>query len=362
MLKKIFFGFIAVAGLASCNSDYKNWESPQSNPQHELASMQYTVTLATSSCVVDNFAEGDSIQMLNVSTGDNVTIPSYTLELNGGNDASYNVYASAAGKVAVDDLSAAAIYLFDRQVVARELLCNVWATAKVTTDDGVVDVPVHATDSQTISITPRTSKYGEWYYIVGNSTGWGFDAVPSLRSPNNDGEYTGYAYLDGGFKVAPGKAWGGDFGYYAFTTLSDNITASDDGNLVVDAGVYYIEMSLVTNSMKVTKITNMNIVGSLNGWNQADDSMQMAWDAAKGAYVKTVTVTSSEQFKFTANNAWTLNFGGNDNVEPSTMYNDLVQGGKNLAISEGTWTISLYPGRINTEYVYCTIEPAQAED
>lgn len=362
MLKKIFFGFIAVAGLASCNGDYENWEAPQSNAQNDPASFQYNVAVAAKSCVVDNYAEGDSIQMLTVSTGDNVAIPSYTLELKGQTATGYNVYASSTGKVCVDDLSAAVVYLYDRQVVARDILCNVYATAKVITADGVVNVPVHATDSEVLSITPRTSKFGEWFYVVGNSTSWNFDAVPSLHSPNQDGVYTGYAYLDGGFKVAPGKAWGGDLGYGAFAQFSENITSSNDGNLVVDAGVYYIEMNLVTNSISATKITNMNIVGSLNSWNQADDAMQMQWDAAKGAYVKTVTVTGDEQFKFTANNAWGLNFGANDSTEPSTKYSDLVQNGKNLALSAGTWTITLYPGRVNTEYVYCTIETAQEED
>lgn len=346
MLKKIFFGFIAVAGLASCNSDYKNWESPQANPQHELASMQYTVTLATNSCVVDNFAEGDSIQMLNVSTGDNVEMSSYTLELNGGNDASYNVYASAAGKVAVDDLSAAAIYLFDRQVVARELLCNVWATAKVTTDDGVVDVPVHATDSQTISITPRTSKFNEWIYVAGNHQGWSPATGAALQSPNEDGIYTGFTPLDGSFKFTKIRDWQGDWGFDAFA--DPGIFTNDGGNLnCTDPGYYYLTVDLVSGKIEATKVV-FGLVGpaTAGGWDAGQYTV-MEYDATENGWV-VETELQADEFKFTTNGNWNINLGGSaDNLE---------LGGGNLRIAEaGTYLIVLKPGRETSDKMTCTI-------
>ena len=35
MNKKLIYGFAIIAGLASCNDDYTDWSSPQSNSEHE---------------------------------------------------------------------------------------------------------------------------------------------------------------------------------------------------------------------------------------------------------------------------------------------------------------------------------------
>lgn len=119
-------------------------------------------------------------------------------------------------------------------------------------------------------------------------------------------------------------------------------------------GVYYITLDAANMTLKATKITNMNLVGGFNGWNQADDAQQMKWDAKHYCFVMTNAAVTADGWKFTANNDWVINLGGNDTTEPSSKISDLIPGGKNLNVVGKT--IRLYPCRTNTDKIYATVE------
>ena len=119
-------------------------------------------------------------------------------------------------------------------------------------------------------------------------------------------------------------------------------------------GIYYVTLDLANNSITATRINNMNLVGDFNGWNAADDAQQMTWDAENYCYVITGAGVNANGWKFTANNDWGINLGGNDSVEPSMKIDDLAANGKNLG-AVGT-TIKLYPTRRNSDKIYCTVE------
>ena len=120
------------------------------------------------------------------------------------------------------------------------------------------------------------------------------------------------------------------------------------GNFGVSAGegVYFFTLDLANLSLNAVRITNMNLVGDFNGWNQADDAQQMTWDADNYCFVITGAGVNANGWKFTTNNSWDINLGG--------TIDNLWANGDNLTV-EGT-TIKLYPTRKDNDNIYCTVE------
>jgi len=208
-------------------------------------------------------------------------------------------------------------------------------------------------------------EFTEFVYFIGATDGWS-QAEQKLQSPNFDGVYTGYLYC------ADPNGWGNKFkfqkeaGNWDTQLNADSMTGgitgdfadSGDGDRNFEAkageGIYYVTLNLTAGTLHAVKINNMNLVGDFNGWNPADDAQQMTWDATNYCYVITGAGVNANGWKFTANNSWDINLGGNDTVEPSMNIADLVAGGKNLG-DVGT-TIKLYPTRKTSGKIYCTVE------
>ena len=102
----------------------------------------------------------------------------------------------------------------------------------------------------------------------------------------------------------------------------------------------------MNSTLKATYIKNMNLVGQFNGWNSADDAQQMTWNGTDYCWEITGAGVSSEGWKFTANDSWDINLGGD--------IANLTQGGSNLN-NVGT-TIKLYPTRRTSDRIYATVE------
>jgi hypothetical protein len=173
----------------------------------------------------------------------------------------------------------------------------------------------------------------------------------------SDGVYTGYLY------IADPNGWGVEFKFQKragdwaddsqlnsnnmaevtgdFEKTGDNFKAS------AGEGVYYVELDLNANTLKGTKITNMNLVGDFNGWNAADDAQQMTWDAENYCYVITGAGVNSNGWRYTTNNSWDVNLGGD-------TLGDLVANGANITAVGST--IKLYPTRKTSDKIFCTVE------
>ena len=218
-------------------------------------------------------------------------------------------------------------------------------------------------------VTPLN--YQEFIYVPGNGQkynthaegmpewGWTPGLAAALQSPNFDGVYTGYVYLDGGFKFTKERDW--DHGEYNWTDFSDvpaciNNGEGTDTNLYCDTpGLYFLKVDIGLGKIEATLIEYMGITGDYCGWNEG---VQMTWNAADVCYELTGAAVNANGWKFRANGLtdpnWTINLGSNDTVEPSTIINDLVGGGKNIGVV-GT-TIKLYPCRTTSNKIYCTVE------
>lgn len=193
--------------------------------------------------------------------------------------------------------------------------------------------------------------YPQFLYVPGNAQGWSPSTAGAIEAPYLDGKYTGYIYVDGGFKFTNARNWDeGDYGYDFFD--QDVFSASSDGNLVADeGGVYYIELNLSAKTLKATKVEQMGIVGDFNGWG---NDVLMTWNAANCCYEATDVEVNRNGWKFRVNYDWGINLGCADEVEPSPLIDWLVANGKNIGVV-GT-TIKLFPLRNTSERIYCTVE------
>lgn len=194
---------------------------------------------------------------------------------------------------------------------------------------------------------------------VGTAGGWNNNGGSSRIALVDaaKGLYTGYIYgkqesYGNTFRLfSPSQlgSWDASTGNSDVNTFNGSIAAggSDNNFEFTDGdGVYYVEYCITEKTISATKITNMNLVGDFNGWNQADDAQQMTWNADELCFVKEGAGVSANGWKFTANNDWGINLGGTTS--------NLVGNGDNLK-AEGS-TIKLYPCRNTSDNIYCTVE------
>lgn len=202
-------------------------------------------------------------------------------------------------------------------------------------------------------------EFAQFVYFIGATDGWAA-AEQKLESVNfdgvYDGVYTGYVYC------ADPNGWGNEFKFQRVAGSWDNEInsgtftggisgdfADGGGNIKATAGegVYYVELNLAAATLKATRIYNMNLVGDFNGWNAADDAQQMTWNATDYCFEITGAGVTANGWKFTTNNSWDINLGGD-------TLDNLVANGANLT-AVGT-TIKLYPTRKTSDKIFCTVE------
>ena len=206
----------------------------------------------------------------------------------------------------------------------------------------------------TYEITPIN--YAQYVYFIGATDGWA-NPDQKLESPNGDGLYTGYVY------VADPNGWGlefklqrvaGDWGDDSQLN-SNNLSeisgdfekGGDNIKAAAGEGVYYVTLNLATMTLNSVKINNMNLVGDFNGWNPGDAAQQMKWNATDYCYEISGAAVTTNGWKFTANNTWDINLGGD-------TLDDLVANGPNISVAGST--IKLYPTRKTNGKIYCTVE------
>lgn len=210
-------------------------------------------------------------------------------------------------------------------------------------------------NAETKSFSLEAVKYEPFIYFIGATDGWSNAEQRLKLTDANTGTYTGFLYCadpnEWGnqfkFQRVAGD-WGTELNNSHFTTYLGAATDCG-GNLGVSGGenVYYFEVSLGNASIKATEILNMNLVGDFNGWNAGDPTQQMTWNAAEFCYEMTGAGVTANGWKFTANNEWTINLGGE-------QLTDLQEGGANIS-AVGT-TIKLYPCRVTSDKYYATVE------
>lgn len=253
------------------------------------------------------------------------------------------------GSIATSYLASVVQQFCGRAAVERQL--DVVVTARVT----VNNFPEVYTATTPITCLLPPIAYPEFVYFIGATDGWQ-NSEQRLQSPNFDGVYTGFVYC------ADPNGWGNEFklqrrqGDWAddsqlnsnnLSTVYGDFTKGADNFIAANGeGVYYVELSLIDMTLYGKRIQNMNLVGSYNGWIVGDNTQQMTWDAEHYCFVKTGATLDNTEWKFAANDDWTINLGGStDNLDFNAA---------NLN-ANGT-TVRLYPTRRDRDQIYCIVE------
>lgn len=172
--------------------------------------------------------------------------------------------------------------------------------------------------------------------VPGNHQGWNPPTAPTLASSAyGETDYEGYIWLDGGYKfLAPDGSgafnWGntdwGDDGSFSGVLVEEGET-----DCSATAG-YYLVKANTTDLTYSTVLTNWGIIGAATpgGW---DASTPLTYNPDSKMW-EGIMALSADEFKFRANDAWTINYGG----DPAAM----TQDGGNLSVSvAGTYLVKL---------------------
>lgn len=205
--------------------------------------------------------------------------------------------------------------------------------------------------------TVASLDFEKYLWVPGNAQGWNPAGAGRIVSENYDGIYTGFIYVDGGFKFTKAADWNhGDYGYAAFGNAAESgFTSSDDGNFVAEAGVYYVTVNLVDMTISSTKIEKVGLIGGFNDW-AADVFLE--WNAEKSCWAGDCSAVTDAGWKFRMNEDWAINLGGKS-------LSNLVADGANLTAT-GSY-IELFPLRLEgvNENIYAAMDgetPVVPED
>lgn len=198
-----------------------------------------------------------------------------------------------------------------------------------------------------MTITPLS--FDEFVYVPGNHqaiTGsWKPENAPALQSAKFDGIYTGFSALNGEFKFTKARNWDAEYNYNSFSTFSEGLSAGGGGNInMATEGFYQVVADVVTGKLTTTA-TTWGLIGAATpgGW---DTDTKMTYNASDESWsVRTDLVAGA--FKFRANGEWKIDVGGS--------LDNLTQGGSDINVTAGNYTIKLYLTRSNSQKMYCTM-------
>ncbi len=263
-----------------------------------------------------------------------------------------NNVASKAFKVAVINQELLKIIPYD---IASDLEIRVKAEVGAS-------APIQYSNTFELKATPYRAlinyEFPKALWVAGNYQGWAPDLAPKIVDKNAIGttgtDYEGYInFTDGAphdFKLVKGNNWGaGDFGSAGGTNLGNG---GPNLSIPTAAGVYLLKANTVAMTWSYTKIDKWAVTGSATplGWPAGPEGTPnqdhtMTFDPVKAVYSITLNLNPGE-IKFRANNAWSLNFGENNN-DGIPDY-----GGSNIAIAAaGSYTLTLDLG-VAGNYAY----------
>ena len=338
--------------LASCTDDYTDWADLKVN-EPEAAK---TVAIAASSNLSVDFADAElpdvlELAQVTVEAEDGVDYTAeYTAQVvneDGTITANLPVTVDEENPnvlfVASQDLLNAVKSVYGAKGEPTNVLVNVIANVKI---DGEAFIRTAQTGI-TASI-PKPEFEWEYIFGIGNGTGW--SRVCPLWSPDMDGVYKGYIYIDGEFKFRSHEDsweapdWGGGA---AEGTLQEGGNVKDP----VETGYYAITVDLGMMRYELgTKITTIGVIGGFSDNSWGSDVAKLEYNPATGAWEGECEIPAGVEFKFRANDDWAINWGG--------AIDDLTQDGGNLTVAEsGMYHIQLFAFCDHKAHVVLTAIP-----
>ena len=167
--------------------------------------------------------------------------------------------------------------------------------------------------------------------VPGNHQGWNPPSAPRIASSGfGETDYEGYVWLDGEFKfVGPTPAgvfdWGAGPDYGDDGSFSGVLVEQNESNCTASAGYYRVRANTTTLTYS-TEPAAWGIIGAATpgSW---DNSTALTYNATNKTWEGDLAMTAGE-FKFRANDAWSINLGGDPDADGSMNYD-----GPNLSVA-----------------------------
>ena len=290
MIKKLVYGFAIIAGLASCNDDYTDWASPQSNAAKEAAEkLVFTVQPSVSS--IDFATEtAENIQLFTTNLQDGQT-NEYTVTFSADDKTETAVLvATTEGKVSSTNLQAAVASIYGKAPIERTFTVEVVADVTIATENGAIVAGKKASPF-TLKVKPDAPQISEHYYIIGAPSAWN-PTETSLMFSHSDKDVYEDPVFTIVFPVEEGEVWfaitddiaveKNDWSYVFGCTdgnglngmagsLNRRSTLGDDGSwkIVVGSGTKFLKVTIdMMNYTYAIKeiIPEYYIVGAMQGW------------------------------------------------------------------------------------------------
>lgn len=343
---KFLFAFIAFAGLMSCE-DEENFQILDPSGDFVIVTPD-----AGTNIVLDP----------NLQTNPSITLTWSPADYGTPTEIQYVVEFAAAGTDFAEPVVAASTTNTNVTWNVLELNGAALSSGLTPFEEGGLDIRVKATTGTTgsqerisnmltIFVTPFSTDLpklwlpGSYQSDSGYGNNWTQETAATLAaSAYGNYDFEGYVYFasaqsapDNGYKFTDAPNWDngvfGDDGSFsgALTSPGDNISANPGYYLVKANPSSASAGGLAAMSYTVTA-TEWGIVGAAtpNGW---DSSTQLTYNSSTKMWEGIVALTAGE-FKFRANQAWTINLGG----DPAAMNYD----GGNLSVAaEGTYLVKL---------------------
>lgn len=184
-------------------------------------------------------------------------------------------------------------------------------------------------------IQPEKAEF-EQLFVVGNHQGWKPEAnvIQKLYPTGEDGEYAGYAQLNGEFKCTTEPNWDGvNFGKGEGENKLSKSSEAD--NLTAEEGYYHLVFNTKSLVYKIQKV-DWGVIGNATpgGWN--DDTM-LNFDK-KDLKLKATLKLVKGEFKFRGNQEWDNGFDYGLGENPGEL---APKGGNIPNTFEGEYTIVL---------------------
>ncbi len=253
MKKTLIYSSLLLAGVAltGCNEDFKDWVNPQTIPQPDAITINFTATAAdplnmvtTTADSVTLFKPTITINRDSVETYYDVII--YNADLND----SVAVKTDANGRARTAEVQGAFLALYGPEEVARTAKANAVSHSLV---EGTL--LSRRVEGLSITCTPKYQELPPVWFMLGNCLGRGTwtnnrlvvytNLVAMQANPYNYDEliYTGYFCDNAEFRVVPepgnrnryiGQDAGGDIKYQAEAPEGQAL-----GNIKIETGGYY---------------------------------------------------------------------------------------------------------------------------
>lgn len=160
-----------IAGLVSCNDDYTDWASPQSNSENEAVE-KFTLTVQPAVSSIDFATEtAESIQLFSTNLQSGQT-DAYNVAFSAENVTETVVLTAASdGTVASAELQDVVATIYGKAPVERTLSVKVSADVAISTADGTIVAEKEA-QPFTLNITLDAPQISEHYYLIGAPSSW----------------------------------------------------------------------------------------------------------------------------------------------------------------------------------------------